>query len=73
MLGLAECQPDLVVFTFKDEDYKKSLSPDEFDFLVRNYPELDTLVKEAQITAPEPKNEMDSSNLISHPMAHQIC
>ena len=73
MLGLAECKPDLLVFTLKDEDYKKSLSPDEFDFLVRNYPELDTLVKEAQITAPEPKNEMDSSNLISHPMAHQIC
>ncbi|STX44864.1 Uncharacterised protein [Legionella donaldsonii] len=52
MLGLAECQRDLVAILLKHDDYKNSLSPTEFRYLVRNYSDLATLVKNNNIAEP---------------------
>lgn len=52
MLGLAECQRDLVAILLKIEDYKNSLSPAEFRYLVRNYSDLEALVKDNNIAEP---------------------
>ena len=73
MLGLAECQRDLVAILLKIEDYKNSLSPAEFRYLVRNYSDLEVLVKDNNIAEPSeaivpPGNVLNGDDVESMPM-----
>lgn len=52
MLGIAECQPVLMPFLLNDNDYKNSLSPEEFEYLMQNYSAIKVFVEKHQITPP---------------------
>ena len=52
MLGIAECQPVLMRFVLNDNDYKNSLNPEEFEYLVQNYPPIKAFVENHQIAPP---------------------
>lgn len=52
IISLPECQPELITFILADKDYRDSLTQDEFDYLIRNYPELNTFVQKYQIPSP---------------------
>ncbi|WP_019215450.1 F-box protein [Legionella tunisiensis] len=79
MLSLAECQIDLVAILLEKDDYKNSLSPSEFRYLVRNYSVLETLVKEKNIAEPlelelsTPGIEFDEDDIDEMPLSTSEC
>lgn len=62
ILSLAEKHPKVVTNFLQDEEYKNSLSPIEFLYLVRNYPDLEEFVRGNNIAEPMQNNILDEDD-----------
>lgn len=62
LLGLAECQSELVPIVLSDDEYRNSLSKREFSYLCRNYSDIAAEVKTQKIPPPLSPTAVSTSN-----------
>ncbi|KTC65049.1 Uncharacterised protein (plasmid) [Legionella adelaidensis] len=57
IISLGISQPHVIPFLLKDDEYKNSLSPAEFDYLLENVPGLKEFVMRDNIVPPSDEHE----------------
>ena len=62
ILGIPECQSTLMHDILTDCDYRNSLTREEFDYLKRNYPQLNEFIIDQQLPPPTAsRTDLDNS------------
>jgi hypothetical protein len=61
IINIPECQPGLSTFLLLDNDYRNSLTRDEYEYLLNNYPDLKAFAMERQLSTPTAKEYISES------------